>query len=77
MRSGVELGSKFPANQVNVHKVASRGKASCSNSFGILDGIDPRIEDLVQKEKNSNEDGRKGRHVNLPRMLRDDFILEH
>lgn len=73
----LQIGNKSIIPQGTVHKDHNCCGTSCNNSFGILEHIEDRIDNCIKNGKRCTEDGRSGKISNLPKLLQNDFILEH
>lgn len=59
------------------HSSSESYRPSCSNSFGILEEGGDKNCSQEQFGIKCLEDGRKSRNANLPKFLKNDFVMEY
>lgn len=80
MKADLNLGGKPPKqakSHIACHEDTLRHGPSCSNSFGILEGIEGRIDGIPHNVVKCLEEGRKGNLASLPKLLKNDYVMEY
>lgn len=63
--------------QISSYDNAISYRSSCSNSFGVLEEASKTSDIPMHNETKGNEDGRKSRNANLPKLLKNNYVMEY